>query len=94
MTDTTRYRRSTGAASAEVDGDIVVISPTDRRCFALNGTSGNVWNLLNSDGGGVTSIDLVEWLTSTYDVDRSTCEAEVAHLLNLMIDAGVVAVVV
>jgi hypothetical protein len=87
----THFSRAPGAAAAEVDGDTVLIAPTDRRCFGLNSTGTHVWGLLPAAGStGVTSDQLVDSLVEIYDVERSTCHTEVTRLLTAMTDAGVV----
>ena len=88
---TTLFSRASGAASADVDGDLVLVSPTDRRCFALNRTASAVWELLPaSRHDGVTLDALVERLSHVFDVNGRPVDAEVAHLLERMVDAGVV----
>ena len=88
---TTLFSRAVGAASADVDGDLVLVSPTDRRCFALNHTASAVWELLPVSGGvGVSLHTLVERLSQVFDVSGRSVDDEVAHLLERMVDAGVV----
>jgi len=87
----TLFSRVAGAASADVDGDIVVISPADHRCFALNATATALWKLLPKAGElGRSRDDLVDRLVESFDVDRSVCETEVDGLLQSMLSAGVV----
>ncbi len=90
-TNTAHFFRAPGIAAAEVDGDTVLIAPTDRRCFGLNSTGTHVWGLLPAAGStGVASDQLVDSLVEVYDVERSTCHTEVTRLLTAMTDAGVV----
>jgi hypothetical protein len=90
-TTNSRFFRAVGAAAAEVDGDTVLIAPTDRRCFGLNSTGTHVWGLLPAAGAtGVTTEELVDALVEVYDVEQSTCHTEVTRLLTAMTDAGVV----
>ena len=93
MTDDQRadFCRGVGVASAEVDGELVLISPLDRRCFSLNGTAAAIWEFLPSgDGDRVSLNGLVDRLVDRYAVDSDTCAAEVARLLQAMAGAGVV----
>ncbi len=86
------YNRAQGAASADVDGELVLISPLDRRCFALNGTATAVWRLLPAFGeDGADSTELVEGLMKSFRIDGATCLSEVVRLLHTMTEAGVVA---
>lgn len=85
------FSRTPGAAAAEVDGDTVLISPTDRRCFSLNGTGTRVWELLpTAHSPGVSPEALADQLLEIYDVPREICIAEVTRLLDAMVHAGVV----
>ena len=84
------FTRAQGVAAAEIDGETILMAPADRRCFGLNRTGAQVWELLpTADSSGVTPDRLVGWLTDTYDVEASVCLAEVTRLLDAMVDAGV-----
>jgi hypothetical protein len=88
-----RYRRSLGAASADVDGDLVLVSPADRRCFSLNPSAAAVWNALPAaDRDGVSFAELIDTLVNDFDVDTARCAAETTALLGSMVAAGVVTV--
>jgi hypothetical protein len=92
MTTRQLVRRGRGAASADIDGEIVLISPVDNRCYALNPTASHVWNLLPpADHAPVAFADLIDQLTAAFDIDHGTCEAEVATLLEEFATAGIVA---
>jgi len=84
------FTRADGVAAAEIDGEIILMAPVDRRCFGLNRTGTQVWELLPPpDSAGVTPDHLVGSLMDTYDVQQSVCLAEVTQLLAAMVDAGV-----
>ena len=86
-----QFTRASGAAAAEVDGDTVLISPTDRRCFSLNGTGTRVWDLLPlAHSPGVSPDALADQLLEIYNVPREVCVTEVTRLIDAMVDAGVV----
>jgi hypothetical protein len=86
------FTRAKGVADAQIDGETVLMAPTDRRCFGVNRTGSRVWELLPpADAAGVTVDHLVDRLMDTYDVERSVCLDEVTRLLAAMVDAGVVA---
>ena len=81
------FRRADGVVSAAVDGDVVLMAPTDGRCFALRGSAEAVWDLLATDH----SVDaLVAALTERFEVDPIRCAADVTSLLAEMADAGVI----
>jgi len=86
------FTRVEGVAAAEIDGETVLMAPGDRRCFGLNRTGAQVWELLPPFGlVGVTPDHLVGPLMETYEVQQSVCLAEVTRLLAAMVDAGVAA---
>lgn len=90
-TEAKQFTRASGAAAAEVDGDTVLISPTDRRCFSLNGTGTRMWDLLPlANSPGVSPDALADQLLEIYNVPREVCVAEVTRLIDAMVDAGVV----
>ena len=85
------FARSKGVADAQIDGDTILMSPTDRRCFGVNRTGTRVWELLPpADAAGVTADHVVDRLMDAYDVERSVCLDEVTRVLAAMVDAGVV----
>lgn len=84
------FTRAESVAVAEIDGETILMAPTDRRCFGLNRTGAQVWELLPAaDSDGVTPDHLVGLLVDAYDVEQSVCHAEVTRLLTAMVDAGV-----
>jgi len=85
------FSRTPGVRSAQYAGETMLIAPADHRRFRLNSTGTHVWRLLPAAGAtGATTDDLVDALVEIYDVERSTCHAEVTRLLTAMTDAGVV----
>jgi hypothetical protein len=87
----TGFKRAEAVAVAEIDGETILMSPTDRRCFGLNRTGAQVWELLPpAEAAGVTTDHLVGALMDAYDVQEPVCRAEVTRLLAAMLDAGVV----
>ncbi len=84
------FTRAEGVAAAEMDGETILMAPVDRRCFGLNRTGTQVWELLPPpDSAGVTTDHLVGSLMDTFEVQQSVCLAEVTRLLAAMVDAGV-----
>jgi hypothetical protein len=83
----TRYQRAPEAASAEVDGEVVVLSPSDLRYHALNEPSAAIWELLEQPS---SPGQLVDRLLEDFDVERSQCEADVATHLGEVEELGLV----
>lgn len=82
-----RYARAPGAAGAEVDGEVVVLSPSDLRYHGLNESAAAVWDLLEQPS---TAADLVDRLLEQFDVDRAECEADVGAHLAELVELGLV----
>lgn len=89
MTSEPVFRRARGVVTATVDGDVVLMAPTDGRCYALRGSGEAVWGLLDADR---TVPGLVGLLTEQFAVDPQQCEQDVSRLLSDLIEAGVVTV--
>jgi len=87
MTNEPVFRRSPGVVSATVDGDVVLMAPTDGRCYALRGSAEAVWGLLDEDR---TVGGLVEILTERFEVEVLQCTQDVSLLVADMTGAGVV----
>jgi hypothetical protein len=81
-----RFGRAPGAAAGVVDGETVVVSPSDLRYHALNPAATAVWELL---GEGTTVDDAVAELTSRFDVDEQTCRRDVETCLENFATIGI-----
>lgn len=75
-----------GVVLAQVDGETVLMAPSDYRCFALKGPADRVWALLDQPRG---RDEIVAALLVDYDVDPDRCRREVDDLLEDMVAAGV-----
>lgn len=88
---TVLFCRAAGVACADVDGEVIVVTPSDARCFSLNATASAAWNLLPPAGSGhLSRDDLVENLLAVFEVDRDICESEVDRLLASLLAQGLV----
>jgi len=83
----TRYRRSAEALHANVGDDIVALHVRNGRCFGMENVTADVWRHLDED----LSLDQIcSRLLAEYEVDAGTCRSEVAELLTLMQQEGLV----
>jgi hypothetical protein len=85
----TAYRRASGAAAAEVDGQTVIISPVDRRYFGLNRTGTRIWELVPATDP-VTVEEIVEVLTAEFQVDAERCHSDVQAQIDRLLAAGII----
>ncbi len=83
----TTYARAPGAAGAVVDGETVVLSPTDLRYHSLNASAAAIWDLLAEPASAAAVVDR---LLEQFEVTRPDCEADVAACLALLGDLGLV----
>ena len=81
-----RFGRAEGAAAGIVDGETVVVSPSDLRYHALNTTGTALWDLL---ADGTTLDQAVERLMASFEVDESTCRHDVEACLDHFVSIGI-----
>lgn len=81
--------RSPSVLTAEVDGDVVMMSIEHGRYFALDEIGKDVWERIEPP---CTLRALVDVLAADYDADRATIEADVQALLTRMLAHDVVRV--
>jgi hypothetical protein len=86
LVDGSRFRRAEGAAAGVVDGQTVVVAPTDLRYHALNTSGTVVWELL---ANGTDLDDAVAHLVDRFDVDEATCRQDVMACLAQFVEIGI-----
>lgn len=87
LTDETRISRSSAVLTAEVDGEIVMMSIEKGRYFGLDDIGSQVWNLIDTP---CTFGELVDRLLAQYDADRDAIAGDVRGLLLSMAERDVV----
>jgi hypothetical protein len=83
----TRISRSPSVLTAEVDGEIVMMSIEQGRYFGLDDIGSDIWKRLEQPCSFATLIDR---LAADYDADRATIAADVEALLGRMAAQDVV----
>lgn len=71
----------------DLDGEVVLLNLKSGVYFGLDPVGSRVWGLID---GRRTADDIVAALTTEYDVDTSTCTADVASLLAALRHNGLV----
>ncbi len=79
--------RGSEHVEAEMAGQTVMMSISQGKYYALEGTARRIWELL-AEPASVGEI--VERLTAEYEVDREQCAAEVTHFVRELIENGLV----
>src|ERR1700687_3155724 len=78
ITDATVISRSPSVLTAEVEGEIVMMSIEQGRYYGLDDIGSDVWRRLDPP---CSFAELIERLTADYDADSTTITADVRTLL-------------
>src|SRR5215472_1674825 len=87
IADATVISRSPSVLTAEVEGEVVMMSIEQGRYFGLDDIGSDIWNRIEPPCSFAT---LIDWLTTDYDADRATIAADVRALLGRMAAQDVV----
>lgn len=87
VADTTMISRSPAVLTAEVDGEIVMMSIERGRYFGLDDIGSDIWKRLDTP---CSFTELVDRLAGDYAADRATIAADVRALLGRMAEQDVV----
>jgi hypothetical protein len=85
--DATVVARSPSVVTAEVDGELVVMSIEHGRYFGLDAVGTEIWRRIEPP---CSFADLIEALAADYHADRATIAADVRSLLARMLAQDVV----
>lgn len=87
IADTTVISRNPSMLTAEVDGEIVMMSIEQGRYFGLDDIGSDIWNRIDPP---CSFAALIDRLVADYEADRSTIAADVQVLLGRMAAEDVV----
>ena len=87
VTDSTVISRSSSVLTAEVDGEIVMMSIERGRYFGLDDIGSDIWKRLDPP---CAFADLIDRLVVEYEADRATIAEDVRALLSRMVEHDVV----
>jgi hypothetical protein len=87
VADATIVSRSPSVLTAEVDGEVVMMSIEQGRYFGLDDIGSDIWKRLDSP---CSFAELIDRLARDYDADRATIAADVRALLGRMAEQDVV----
>jgi hypothetical protein len=85
--DATMISRSPTVVTAEVDGEIVMMSIEQGRYFGLDDIGSDIWKRIEPPCSFAT---LIDGLAADYESDRATIAADVQSLLGRMVEQDVV----
>jgi hypothetical protein len=87
IADSTIISRSPAVLTAEVDGEVVMMSIEQGQYFGLDDIGSDIWKRLDSP---CAFADLIDRLVADYDADRENIAADVRALLATMAERDVV----
>src|ERR1700688_1659703 len=85
--DATMISRSSSVLTAEVDGEIIMMSIQQGRYFGLDDIGSDIWKRIEQP---CSCASLIDRLAADYDADRATIAADVHALLGRMAAQDVV----
>jgi hypothetical protein len=85
--DATVISRSPSVLTAEVDGEVVMMSIQHGRYFGLDDIGSDIWRRIEPP---CSFAELIDRLAADYDADRATIAADVHGLLGRMAEQDVV----
>src|ERR1700684_3550714 len=87
IADTTIISRSPSVITAEVDGEVVMMSIEQGQYFGLDDIGSDIWKRLDAP---CAFADLIDRLAAHYEADRASIAADVRALLETMAERDVV----
>jgi hypothetical protein len=87
IADTTIISRSPSVLTAEIDGEVVMMSIEQGQYFGLDDIGSDIWKRLDSP---CAFADLIDRLAADYDAERASIAADVRSLLESMAARDVV----
>jgi hypothetical protein len=81
--------RATGSVQAEVDGELILLSPRDFGYFGAEGAGAEIWSLVD----GERSVDvLVAELNARFEAPEDQIRADVIDFVTALVASGLVEV--
>ncbi|ATW02492.1 lasso peptide biosynthesis PqqD family chaperone [Sphingorhabdus sp. YGSMI21] len=71
-------RRNPEMVSADMDGEMVMMSIEDSAYYGLNAVGSNLWEAMEEP---VSVTALCDHVTRNFDIDLATCQSDVMELL-------------
>lgn len=86
---TSKFQRNPDLIATDMDGDTVMMSIERGEYYGISGVGSRVWELLASP---VSMTDIVQTICNEFEVDESTCQADMAHFIEDMQGHGLISV--
>jgi len=75
----TRLRLNQELLQSEIDGETIMMSIDNGEYYGLNSVASRIWEILKTEP---LFSELLDTLTSEYDIDKNQCETETLEFLN------------
>jgi len=80
-------KRVTGAVQAEVDGELILLSPRDFGYFGAEGSGSEIWSLVD----GERSVDvMVAELSARFEAPEDQIRVDVVDFVTALVASGLV----
>ena len=89
VSDQTLVARAAGLLSAQVGDEVVMLHLERNAYYDIDAVGAAIWDRLESP---IRVSDLVDWLTSRYDVERDACLQDVVRFLTEAVSEGIVSI--
>jgi hypothetical protein len=86
----TIFQRNPDQIYSVIDDEIVMLSITKGEYYNLNKVGTDIWNLLHKP---LSFTNLVETLSSYYEVDKTTCKEETRLFIEELLNKGIIYIV-
>ena len=83
----TRVQQSVDAVSREVDGQLVILTPSEGTLHELDGLAALVWSLCAEP---VAVEEITARIVDEYDVEKAVAQEDLVSFLVKMIDVGAI----
>ncbi len=81
--------RSDNQVSADMQGEVALMSITNGKYYSLNETGARIWSLIEKPA---SISDVCKTIHEEFDVDQSTCQTAVLSVISSLADEGLVEV--
>ncbi len=85
--ENSRFVRNPDLVSADMDGDLVMMSIENGEYYGIGGVGSRIWELLEQP---VSLGQITETITSEFDVEADRCRADAIDFAKKLIELGLI----
>jgi hypothetical protein len=87
LTVSSIIQRDPEVIAAEADQDLIMVSIASGYYYGISNVAREIWDAIESPK---RISDLIQDLTTTYDIDRTSCEDQTLSFLETLLEEGLV----